>query len=106
MTAVNGIVYAVGGGCNCATSGGIYNTLEAYDPAANTWSTKAPMPTARQELAVGVINGILYAIGGNGPGSPNVVEAYDPAANSWSTKAPMPTGRYGLAAVPARGAKS
>jgi N-acetylneuraminic acid mutarotase len=119
---VNGILYAVGG----------YNThdlnsVEAYDIAADTWTTKAPLPTAREGLAVAVVNGILYAIGGNArSGMPSVagslsmtslvtgppgfrsnlqsaehplatVEAYDPATNKWTTKASMPTPRSMLA---------
>jgi hypothetical protein len=61
--------------------------------------TKAPMPTARDGLAVGVVNGILYAVGGfNGSSYVSTVEAYDPVTNTWTTKAPMPTARYLLAA--------
>ena len=30
----------------------------------DTWTTKAPMPTARLGLATSVVNGIIYAIGG------------------------------------------
>src|SRR5690242_15221774 len=60
-----------------------------------SWTTKASMPTSRYGLSVGVVNGILYAIGGdtiNGPS--NTVEAYDPATDTWSAKASMPTARY------------
>ncbi|HYW74399.1 MAG TPA: hypothetical protein VE961_25475, partial [Pyrinomonadaceae bacterium] len=31
----------------------------------NTWSTKAPMPAPRADVSVGVLNGTLYAVGGN-----------------------------------------
>src|SRR2546430_15083113 len=58
------------------------------------------MPTARHRLAVGVVNGILYAVGGSvNVGNPVLatVEAYDPATNSWTTKASMPTARNDLA---------
>ena len=67
---------------------------------AETWAAKAPMPTARDALVVGVIDGMLYAVGGEIPSSgPNValgsVEAYDPRSNSWTSKSVMPTPRYG-----------
>ena len=81
-------------------------TVEAYDPAANSWTTKAAMPTPRADLAIGVVNGILYAAGGDivaipGPADFDArtpaVEAFDPATDTWTTKASMPTPRAGLA---------
>jgi hypothetical protein len=100
---INGIIYAVGGTPttpNCCTP---LTTLEAYDPVANTWTEKAPMPTARFNLGVAVVNGILYAMGGtNGcPCSLATVEAYDPTTDTWTTKASMPTAHsvFGTAVV-------
>jgi hypothetical protein len=62
------------------------------------WTTKASMPTARYGLGVGVVNSVLYAVGGAGPGGNwTAVEAYDPATNIWTTKASMPTGRIYMA---------
>ncbi len=56
------------------------------------------MPTRRWGLAAGVLNGILYAVGGyNGTNIVATVEAYDPATNAWTAKASMPAGRTGLA---------
>jgi Kelch motif/Bacterial Ig-like domain (group 1) len=75
----------------------------AVVPGSGSWTTKAPMPTARYGLGVAAVNGILYAVGG---GTQNgailaTVEAYDPAINTWTTQAPMPTARtyLGVAAV-------
>ncbi len=94
---VNGILYALGGTSGTSSSGDLLGTVEAYDPMTNTWAQAFPMPTARKRLAVGVVNGILYAIGGIGVSGTQVlstVEAYDPMTNTWTTKAPMPTGLY------------
>jgi hypothetical protein len=55
------------------------------------------MPTARYYLEIGVVNGILYAVGGNNAtGVLATVEAYDPTTNTWTTMAPMPTARAAL----------
>jgi len=97
---VNGILYAVGGRVGSGLASVPVATVEAYDPVTNSWTTKASMPTARLDPAVGVVNGILYALGGVGAGGFTdalaTVEAYDPATNTWTTKAPMPTARFGL----------
>ena len=70
------------------------NVNEAYDPATNTWTTKAPMPTPRYDVTAGVVSGIIYVIGGTDSGNVlSTVEAYDPARNIWIGKAPMPTAR-------------
>jgi N-acetylneuraminic acid mutarotase len=100
----NGILYAVGGQFDPAGTSVILNSVEAYDPLSDTWTTKTPMPTARRGVAIGVVGGILYAVGGelSPAGSrtmSHAVEAYDPASNSWSTRAPMPTARDALSVV-------
>jgi len=78
--------------------------------AGNTWTQKAPMPTARGGLGVAAVNGKIYAIGGIGgeismaigavpysSGFLNTNEAYDPMTNTWETKASMPTARDNFA---------
>ncbi len=70
------------------------------------WIAKAPMLTPRLFHAVGVVNGILYAVGGatlSGRDYLDTVEAYDPITNSWTIKARMPTPREGLAVGVANG---
>ena len=96
----NGILYAVGGTDGCYTPNYGLNTLEAYNPATDSWSTKTSMPTPRYAFGLGVVNNIIYAIGGVSGGSLATVEAYDPVANTWSAtaKTPMPVARYGFAA--------
>ena len=59
-----------------------------------TWTKRADMPTARQELAVCAANGKIYAIGG-WDGKDNIyfstVEEYDPIADRWERKSDKPT---------------
>jgi len=103
---INGVLYVAGG----VGSGGIGRAdaiaaLEAYNPVTDTWTTKAPMPTARAGGAAGVINGILFVVGGTsssvtgGYADLNSVEAYNPTTNTWATKAPMPTAGFGMASA-------
>jgi outer membrane protein assembly factor BamB len=56
----DGKIYVLGG----ETSGGV---LAAYDPAADAWEVKAPMPTPRYGLAAVALDGKVYAVGGSGP---------------------------------------
>ena len=76
------------------------NKLEVYDPATDTWSTKANMPTGRHGLAAVPIFGLLYAVGGqNSQGLSKKLEVYDPVTDDWSTLDDMSTARRWLAAA-------
>lgn len=93
---INGKLYVVGGciGSDCRI--GVTNALEVYDPAANSWTSLAPITTARYGAATGVINGRLYVAGGGMAcppcGALTVVESYNPADNTWRTEPPLPAG--------------
>ena len=93
------IIYAIGGVKN-AWVGPDLSTVEAYDPATDSWTKKADMPTGRDYLSTSVVNGIIYAIGGGIVGWRvlTAVEAYDPVTDSWTKKADMPTARDSLSA--------
>jgi N-acetylneuraminic acid mutarotase len=71
--------------------------VQPASAAEDSWVTKESLPTARSGLGVAVVNGKIYAIGGDG-GS-NVTEEYNPVTNTWTTKTAMPTGRsrFGIA---------
>jgi len=76
---------------------------EVYNPATDSWESRALMTTARAELQANVVNGKIYVIGGTIPSGSisNVTEVYDPSSDSWSTAAPIPTpvGLYASAVV-------
>jgi formylglycine-generating enzyme required for sulfatase activity len=94
--AVNGKIYAIGGNADTGTD---TNLVEEYDPANNTWTTKASMPTGRHGLTSAAVNGKIYTIGGqdvaeNFYGTP---EEYDPATDTWNDALTgMPTARSWL----------
>ncbi len=101
---VDGKLYVFGGMQNCAPCITM-NTVEVYDPVADSWSTGAVMPTARRNHGVAAINGKIYVVGGlnlPAPGFPTlplaaqtflgILDVYDPVADSWdTTKASIPT---------------
>ena len=68
------------------------DTVQAYDPATNTWSKKRPLRKPRAQVGLGVdsVNHLLYAVGG-ATGAPDdknldLVDVYDPATDSWTHK--------------------
>ena len=63
-----------------------------YDPVANTFTERAPIPHAVGGAAFGIINGHLYVAGGRDATNTvvNLVWDYDIAVNTWTQKAVMP----------------
>lgn len=98
---LDGSLYVVGG--FAGTENTIWNPSNhvfRFDPAGDTWTERAPLPTARGGLAVATLQGELVAVGGyDGRENPAAVEVYDPAIDQWSAVAPLPTPRDHLAAV-------
>jgi len=101
---VNEIIYAIGGQHTNNVSGTefktiIFNAVEAYDPATDTWVEKSPMPTSRSSFGTAVFQNKIYCIGGSTErGEIGVNEVYDPSTDTWDTKTPMPKARSGLQA--------
>ncbi|MGH2627520.1 MAG: hypothetical protein ACRDHY_12820, partial [Anaerolineales bacterium] len=73
VTAAQGRLYAIGG-----TSGGtsFTSSFEVYDPATDTWTSEASMPTLRAALDAEVVEGVLYAVGGYNPAGSATLESY------------------------------
>lgn len=102
---VSGRLYIIGGYAKSGFS--VWNpvaTVYVYDPAADSWTERAPMPTARGALSVTEHDGKLYALGGFDRKANNAqVEVYDPAQNEWTTAASLPTPRDHLATATVAG---
>lgn len=105
ITALNNLIYVIGGRNGTVPfSGTPLNANEVYDPVADTWTSLAPLPTARSGVAAVALNGLIYVIGGwrlvsGTPTVQNIVEVFDPTTNTWSSAAPMPTARAYFGAV-------
>jgi N-acetylneuraminic acid mutarotase len=80
-------------------------THEVYDPATDTWTRLAPMPTPRNHLGAATVGGKIQAVGGRVGGDMELTthEIFDPATGSWTEGPPLPTGRSGIAVVAHRG---
>ena len=98
----NGKIYAIGGGVASSssyTSVKTFSTVEEYNPATDTWTTKSEMPTARGWHSANVLDGRIYVIGGSSAAGPSggtailAVEVYEPATDSWTQKGDIPARR-------------
>ena len=70
--------------------------LPLVSASEDSWTTLTPMPTARVDLGVAVVDGKIFAIGGTNGSYLNVNEMYDPVTDTWVTKTSMPTARSGF----------
>jgi hypothetical protein len=106
---LDGAVWVAGGR---TVSGGGTGRLDRYDPVADRWDTRAPIPRSYASnnqvgggLAMAAAGGRLIAFGGEwfqrggGGGVFRETWIYDPAADVWTQGPDMATPRHGLAAA-------
>jgi N-acetylneuraminic acid mutarotase len=84
---------AEGGG----TPYGVFNFVQEYDPATDTWTSKSPKPTVVSGATAAVYDGEIFLFGGGYSNTEtttriyyDVVEAYNPASNTWRIVTNMP----------------
>lgn len=112
LAVLGGRIHALGGHADDAQQldaaahrigrdGASVGTHEVYDPAANAWTRRAPMPTPRNHHVAVAVDGQIHTIGGRVGQDFTMTthEVYDPAADTWRAGPPLPTGRSGIAAV-------
>src|SRR5689334_16307363 len=78
------------------SSGGGAGNDQGNESTGPQWAYRAAMPEARFGIAAGVLDGLIYVMGGdNGSGAPysDHVDVYDPVSDSWSAAASLPAGR-------------
>lgn len=94
---VNGKIYVFGG--YLALNPFPFNPSDRvfeYNPATDSWSEKAKMPTARGAPLALAFNNQIHVMGGSTNISLTTHEIYNPGSNSWSNGADMPQNRSAL----------
>jgi len=91
VAAVNGILYAIGGyHRDLPAPFEMSHAVEAYDPATDSWTTRADVPFAEMSSAAVGAGGFIYVIGGsNFNGETPAVQRYDPVTNTWTQVKPL-----------------
>lgn len=89
----DGLIYAIGGqfthgGCGAGTPD--TDLVHAFNPATNTWTQKASLPTIQSHIepSTFVYKDAIYVVGGATAG--NKVYRYDPSNDIWDTVAVLP----------------
>jgi hypothetical protein len=81
-------------------SGGLTDTVEAWDASTDAWRTVAPLPEARADAASAVLAGRVHVLGGLGPaGATSTHFVYDPTSDTWARLADLSQPRSLAAAV-------
>jgi subtilisin family serine protease len=84
---LDGTWYLIGGGSGSAS----YDTVLRYDEAGQAWTAVAPLPSARNAVTAGVVNGQIVVSGGwVASGTTSETLVYDANADAWSAVADNP----------------
>jgi len=90
---IDGKIYVAGGYKYVYGVWTVFDTLQIYDIASETWSIGTSMPGPRVRGVAEVFNGKLYVAGGNSSGTGvglDTLVIYDPTTKSWSFGPKMP----------------
>lgn len=98
---VNGKIYLISGLVqhrwfpNVKGTYELTNITEVYDPATDTWTTKAPIPNAVHDYASTVVNKKIYIISGT------LTQIYNPETDTWryGAASPFPVDMAGGATI-------
>jgi len=110
VSAVGGKIYAIGGEVFNKQLGMRVSTdiVEAYDPVTERWRKRVNMPTKRHRFDTPVVNGKIYAIGGEitpiaGGGLAErfitTIEVYNPKTDRWRKLPDMPMFKFAFSTV-------
>ncbi|XP_076095876.1 kelch repeat and BTB domain-containing protein 8-like [Mytilus galloprovincialis] len=86
------------------TTEGVSNNFYMFDQLECAWQTKAKMNMCRSQFSLTVVDGYMFAIGGqDGTEILSSVERYDPHSNAWMLVAPLPKALRFMTALSYRG---
>jgi len=87
----------------------VSQTVEAYNPATNRWTTKASLPIGLHHAGAAALEGHVYIAGGFIKSGVSIwnpskrLFRYSPKTNQWEERASLPTARGGLAVTVLQG---
>jgi N-acetylneuraminic acid mutarotase len=91
VVALGSEIVVIGGFTPSAT-----NSVEAYDPEADTWRPLAAFPSILHHANAVSIDGTIivagFYLGGSFTDARGNTYAYDPASDAWTERAPLPAG--------------
>ncbi|HVK95940.1 MAG TPA: kelch repeat-containing protein [Noviherbaspirillum sp.] len=110
LSAVNGLLYGIGGFTGGFPHWRAQPTMFVYNPATNTWANGIDLKVARAEGVSAVVDDKLYLIGGRVRATDEARhfndhvdsvrnEVFDPVTGAWSRRADAPTARNSAAAA-------
>ena len=89
---LDGLFYVIGGWTDAGGGNAILGTVEVFDPAAGSWSTRAPVPHVREAAAAVSVGGhVLLAGGWDGTPGGYLWDLlfYHPGYDVWPALAPL-----------------
>jgi hypothetical protein len=95
--AINGRIHVVGGRLGNGLSPLKSDAHEVFDPQTKSWTTAAPLPSARSGMNGVMARGCFHVWGGESPtGMTPLHDYYDPRTNTWGSLRNMPIPVHGV----------
>ncbi|WP_076997296.1 kelch repeat-containing protein [Variovorax sp. KK3] len=103
---LDGKLHLIGGASEPAAERASVGWHEVYDPQADRWTARKPLPGARDHVGCVADDGRIHVIGGRFNTfeyNTDLHHVYLPARDTWELRAPLPTSRSGHGLVVYRG---
>jgi N-acetylneuraminic acid mutarotase len=103
---LDGQLHLIGGASEPASERASVGWHEVYDPQADGWSQRKPLPGARDHVGCVAHAGLIHVVGGRFNTfeyNTDLHHVYLPARDTWELRAPLPTARSGHGLVLLRG---